>query len=329
MIQDFDFLFAKSKLDSSVIDLSIGENNILREAVVEAYGLKNLSLENLPHIFEYAPPYGYEQLVEELEDTYKSKIIITTGAKMGLAGCFYAMKMSGYNKIHLKTPFWPSLPSLITREGLEYSHFIDECDCSLIVAPNNPNGEVDFNQLVDGPVIHDGAYYTKSYIQNIDVGKTFGSLQIYSMAKMYGISGARIGWICCHDMKYYNYLTKFVESITAGTSTISQALLLFLLNKEKENPNIRTECENYVFNYLENNRKYLFENLDRNRFEFPSSWQLQSGMFAWIKSEIQDFNSVGVNIMPGKPFGNSEYIRINLAVKYEILTQAIDKINKH
>src|ERR1700748_3612025 len=132
MSEDYDFLFAKSKLDSSVIDLSIGENNILREAVVEAYGLHNLDLSKLPHIFEYAPPYGYDLLVEELEDIYPGKVVIFQSAKHALAGSFYAMKAIGKKKIHIKSPFFASIPSLITRENLTYSHDPKDCDSQLL-----------------------------------------------------------------------------------------------------------------------------------------------------------------------------------------------------
>jgi len=326
MTEDFDFLFAKSKLPSGIINLGIGENNILREAVVEAYNLKNLSLENLPHIFEYAPPYGYEPLIKILEQIYGGKIIVGSGAKHCLSAAFYAMNAVGKNKIHVVRPFWASIPSLVAREGLEYSESINDCDCQLIVAPGNPDGSFNLSTIANVPVIHDAAYYTGSYVPKEIYLKQIGDIQIYSMSKMFGLSGARIGWVHTYNEEYYTHMTKFIEATTAGISTISQSLLLDILNKDCNNPELRISYEDYVFKYLNINRKYLLENLNTNKFTIID--KNQYGMFAWLKSDVSNFTESGVNVMPGEPFGKPGYIRMNLAVSMELIIKAVNKMNK-
>lgn len=328
MAEDYDFLFAKSKLPFDTIDLGIGENFILQKAVVEAYDLKNISFD-LPHIFEYAPPNGYGPLVEKLESMYGGKIVVTQSAKHALSCCFYALKASGRNKIHFKSPYWPSIPALITREGLDYSHLIDDCDSELVVSPNNPDGHSSFISSIENvPVIHDAAYYTHSYLSDQYGLSSFGDMQIFSVAKMYGLSGIRLGFILVNNDKYYDYLTKFVEATTAGVSTASQRILLKILDQEEKDPQIRVEYENSVRAQLHENRNYLLLNLDERKFEISThDKQFQKGMFAWIKSKYQDFSSVGVNIMGGKAFGDPDYIRINLAVQQNKIISAVRKMN--
>jgi len=322
MPEDFDYLFAKSQLSKSTIDLGIGENHILRELVIEAYKLKTISFENFPNIFEYAPPQGYGPLVEKLESIYKAKVVVFSGAKSALSGAFYAMKATGKNKIHFRKPYWPSIPSLITRENLGYSFIEDECDCSLIVSPNNPDGYMNLNSSISGPIIHDAAYYTHSYLpKNIEL-KPFGDIQIFSVAKMYGISGARLGFAVCHNEEYYSYLMKFVEATTAGVSTPSQRILMHILDQEINNPEIRIKYENYVYDMISINRNYLYDNLSLNKNNI-----INYGMFAWVPSKIQNFNNVNVNIMGGIPFGVDNFIRINLAVRFEKIVKAVENMN--
>jgi aspartate/methionine/tyrosine aminotransferase len=337
MAEDYDFLFAKSKLPSGFVDLSIGENHLLRKAVIETYDLKSLDLSNLPNIFEYASPYGYDPLIEELEDIYPGKVVIGSGAKHLLSAAFYAMRVTGRNKIHIQKPWWSSIPSLISRENLQYSEFINGCDAQLIVAPNNPNGSFNnnpngnFNLIGFGddiPVIHDGAYYTHSYLSRDIYLNTVGDIQIFSVSKMYGLSGTRLGIGVCHNPIYYEHMTKFIEATTAGISTMSQAVLLHIVSQRYKKASDIIEYEDYVRHYLSNNRKYLLNHLNPKIFGVDSEDQKhQIGMFAWVKSETQDFTSVGVNVIGGVPFGDPSKIRINLAVEFKDIVKAVNRMN--
>lgn len=330
MTKDYDFLFAKSKLSKDVINLGIGENNILREAVIETYGLNNLNLTKFSNIFEYAPPYGYDALVEELEDLYPGKVVIFQSAKHALSGAFHTLKAVGKNKIHLQNPYWASFPSLITREGLEYSHDYTGCDSQLLVSPNNPDGTFISDIMPGIPSIHDAAYYTHSYISRDFYLKTLGNIQIFSVAKMYGLSGIRLGFAVVNDCSeqgriYYDHLVKFVEATTAGVSTMSQAVLLHILNQRYTKSKEIIEYEDYVRKHLNHNRLYCMENLNNNKFEIGSTDQI--GMFLWLKSEKENFLDVGVNLMPGKAFGKEGHVRMNLAVTTDKIIKAVEKMN--
>lgn len=331
MTQDFDYLFAKSKLPEGIINLGIGENHILREAVLEAYNLKNVSFENLPNIWEYAPPYGYEPLVERLEAIYDSKVVVTCGAKHALSAAFYAMYQTGKVNIKYQVPYWPSIPSLIARENLKTTAVRELIDFELIVAPGNPTGFSLHRHYIEKPVIHDAAYYTHSYLPQDYKLEKFGDLQIYSMAKMFGLSGCRIGWIVVNNPEYYDHLMKFVEATTAGISTPSQRVLMHVLDWDANNPELRKEYEKYVYTAISNNRKYLYENLNKKYFRFYTDCKdiVNTGMFAWVESKIQDFNLAGVNVMGGAAFGDPEFIRINLAISLDKIVKAVNKMNTY
>lgn len=329
MTQDYDFLFAKSKLPKDTIDLGIGESHLLREAVLNAYDLKHISF-NSPNIFEYAPPYGYDPLVEMLESIYGGKIIITTGAKNALSGAFYAMKKDNREGIYYTTPYWSSIPSLISREGLNRSILRSDAGCVLTVAPNNPSGEFDLTTNIEQlPIIHDAAYYTHSYLPKEIELKKFGDIQIFSVAKMYGLSGLRLGIIRVNNEKYYDSLVKFVEATTAGVSTASQNILMKIVELEEGNPSIREDYEEYIHTAITNNRKYVISNLDPDYFAIDNTYQENIGMFAWIKSKIKDFSSAGVNVMPGDCFGDPNFFRMNLSVSLDKIIKAVNKMNKY
>lgn len=87
--------------------------------------------------------------------------------------------------------------------------------------------------------------------------------------------------------------------------------------------------------YLEENRNYL-ENELKTRFPKAKFTHLESTYLQWV-----DFRAYGDNIdarffkknakvflTDGKNFGGEGYVRINFATRREIITQALDRMEK-
>src|ERR1019366_10800077 len=100
------------------------------------------------------------------------------------------------------------------HSGLKF--VVKDFDCYLAVLPNNPdNFMLDYNDAknladrykeLDIPFIHDAAYYTPVHLPAFKEFGPLGDVQIYSLSKMYGISGLRIGYVVCNNTEYYDLI---------------------------------------------------------------------------------------------------------------------------
>ncbi len=171
-----NMLLAKPELPDDVIDTSVGEPYEIRNLLLSTFDLSDQYF-SLPFakegIWGYPNPSGYKPLVSFLEDRYGAPVIVTNGAKQGLAAALYALKKMGKRKVGMRTPFWALLPPLIHMQGMHYTSY-EESDCNLLVMPNNPDGFTVAPHLVNEfvescvsehkPLIHDAAYYSHIYL---------------------------------------------------------------------------------------------------------------------------------------------------------------------
>lgn len=321
-----DFLMARTRLPADVVDLGVGEPHFLREEVVKAHRLETFDFV-APHIWEYAPPYGYPPLVELLESLYGTKVVVTIGAKHGIFAALHAFHEKGIRTISYRSPYWASFPHMMERAGLQHKGL--EAESHLVVLPNNPDGAILSPELAKKfcsrfqPCIHDAAYYTRSYLPEEYPLVPLGDMQVFSASKMFGLSGLRLGWVVCHNPEFYPALLGYVEATTAGVSTASQRILLSLLEAEALRPEIQTDYSTVMRNHLSWGHQKLKE-VNPEVFEVRSTL----GMFGWCrKGPKWDPNRQKVNVMDGEAFGDPSSIRLNLAVSKDQLEEAVRRFN--
>lgn len=331
-----DILLVKPKLGIGWIDASIGESHLIREAVLSSY---NMSTTNLDAglTWEYPTPEGDRELTEILSKRYNAPVVITTGAKQGLAACFYALKKLGCSTIGLRQPWWALLPPLIKFHGLNPMPSND-ADSYLAVLPGNPDGYMmnpaEIQNLAkeckdSGKfLIHDAVYYNHSYLSDTTDLIPFGDVQLYSASKSYGISGIRIGWAVCHNYKFYNLIREYIEMMTVGVSEISQQFFLQNIIKYDEiNPNVRKKFEKKSFTALREARE-LFSRVNSNIIELPDNFVETPGMFIWAKLKDPDaMKAAKINVIDGAPFGAQGYIRMNLALPKHTLKEVVSRLS--
>src|ERR1019366_1489005 len=333
-------LLAKQNLPEGYIDCAVGEAHIVRDTLFKTFGINYLSgvcMTSFEDKSEYPPPNGYKPLVKFLEEKHQAPIIITNGAKQGLAATFYALRKMGKVNIGMRNPYWMLLPPLIEAAGLK---FVDKnYDCYLGVLPNNPDNFMhsydDAKMLADRykdlgiPFIHDAAYYTPIYLPNFKEFGPIGDIQIYSLSKMYGLSGLRVGYIVCNNTDYYNLIQEYIEMTTVGVSAVSQDICFNLFcelaaDEDAYNEFVK-ECQNLLYV-----AKSICKTIDKRILEVPDGIEKEPGMFLFAKLNKENaFKDAKVNVADGKYFGKESFIRMNLAVKTETLIEVVKRLNEN
>jgi aspartate/methionine/tyrosine aminotransferase len=267
-------------------------------------------------------------------------VVITNGAKQGIAATLYALKKMGHKGIAIHKPYWVSTPTLIGDSGLYIEYAGDDCKSSafMLTSPNNPDGkELTKEQIVDLDnsakqsnlaLIHDAAYYTPIYMQNPADCIRFGDVQIYSAAKMYGVSGLRVGYVVCHNPAYEAYVQEYVERTTSGVSVLSQKAVLQIEEHFKDSPASRGAFEQEARAAISAARQELMA-IHGDVLVLPDNASTATSMFLWAKPGPKlNGPAAKVHFLNGSIFGDASMVRINVAVPAEVMREAVRRLNQ-
>lgn len=339
-----DLLLAKPNLPEGWIDTTIGEPHLVRANLLKIFHLSGeLKMGYLKDTdLIYPDPVGFKPLVQHLEDKHKAPIIITNGAKQGLGASFYALKKMGHNYCAMKSPYWALIPPLATMYGIEMVE-PGMPDVSwmlpyLLLSPNNPDGHCESaEQLLEIsqqfkeknlPLIHDAAYYTHIYLPATHLLPPIGDVQIYSISKMFGLSGLRVGYVVCHNTDYYKLIKEYMEAMTVGVSINSQTWIHNLLDHQMRSyPSTLESFEGTCSLELEHNKKLCLQ-IDPEVLEVPSNLLEIPGMFGWFKvGPKANFEKAKINVIDGALFGGPGMIRMNLAIFPDQMEEVVKRLN--
>jgi len=338
-----DILPTKPNLPADFIDCSVGEPHLVREVLFKYFNLDDYVMPQPEKCWEYPSPFGYKPLVQMLEDKHGHPVVITNGAKQALGATFYALKKINKQLVGMVTPYWALLPQLLSMHGLQYttsSSMINSLSSSnidsfLLLAPNNPDGQFPILSAVEDackslklPLIHDAAYYTHIYVPRTESLKTYGDAQIFSISKMFGLSGLRIGYVVCPNPEFYNYVREYVEHMTVGVSIASQVFLADLINKMKNNPDSTLKFEEECSQALSHVKRSMLE-VDKEVLDIPESSVNNCGMFGFFKTGPKfDQQKARLNFISGTPFGMPGMIRMNLAWNAVQIKEIVKRLNE-
>jgi aspartate/methionine/tyrosine aminotransferase len=339
-----DMLLAKPKLPPDWVDVSVGEPHLVRDNLIEIFEIdgefKKINATTADMVYPY--PTGYQPLVRHLEEKHKAPVIITNGAKQALGAVFYALKKMGWDYCGEKSPYWALIPPLAKMHGIDMVHAngprVEDKSPFLLLSPNNPDGHCESpeellclsKEFKDNnlPLIHDGAYYTHIYLPGTHTLPAIGDVQIFSMSKMLGLSGLRLGYAVCYNPEFYKLIQEYVEAMTVGVSIYSQVFLYDLLDKRMRSyPTLVQRFEGISSMALEANKK-LCLGIDPEILEVPSDVANIPGMFGWFKAGPKaDFTKSKINIIDGALFGAPGMVRMNLAFSKEKMEDIVLRLN--
>ena len=317
------------------IDLSYGEPELVMSTVFKQLNRAGSSFK-MPDLYRlpkwtYQPAVGNPEFVKLLENKYNAKVVVCNGAKQALTASLHAFTKVGVSEIYFSSPHYPPSPAILRNVNINRS-YEPNADAILLTSPNNPDGaNLTNDELLalskDRYAIHDGAYYTPTYLPEGQTPIKVGDIQIFSMSKMYGLSGLRIGYAVCHNERFYENVIDYVELATAGVSIASQEIALSIEKFFLEHPARLDEFQTEVRASLKENREIL-KGIDPDVLEIlPCD---SNSMFAWAKiGPALDYKAAKVYILEGTLFGQPGMMRINIAYQPEVLREAVKRLNSH
>lgn len=258
------------------------------------------------------------------------------------------VRLAGGNLVIVKT--YEKNDFKITDEQLE-SAITDKTKAFILNSPNNPTGSVyTKNELVKlaniaikhniyiisdeiyEKLIYDGKHYSIASLDS-DIKKL--TIVINGMSKAYAMTGWRIGYLAA-DPKIAKVISNIQSHTTSNPNSIAQYASVVALNSGDntikdmvaEFNKRRLFMVNKINNIKDLNCKmpkgafYVFVNIDKYiRKEINGTFINGSLDFANLLLE-----KANVAVIPGKPFGMDNYIRLSYATSMDNIENGLNRI---
>lgn len=318
-------LLAKSPLPPGWIDMGIGEAFIVRETLMSTFrSLKSWS-PSRKLSFSYQEPRGLPHLVNTLTLMYGMPVTVTVGAKNGLFLVFKALRRMGYSGIVSTAPYWASFPAIASEAGLEFlvldrdistQNLTASSHVLLVTSPNNPDclttkgNDLEEFRSMGIRVIHDAVYSSKAY--GFDQEDLNADVRVFSAAKMFGLSGIRVGWIVTSWRELDMHLQDLTETITSGVCVLAQSMIADVINLLKENTRLAEKFYKESSDALALNRKAILSALgDSVSKDVIEAALSRGGMFVWLPDKGLNL-SAAVRHVKGEAFGMPGWVRLSI-----------------
>jgi aspartate/methionine/tyrosine aminotransferase len=266
----------------------------------------------------YPPFMGEAELIKTLKRYHGGMyqhIVVTNGAKQALLAAFYTYaKLTGSIVVSHRPPYWPSYPTLAKLSGMEFvtRELLTSGQAFRTIhvntTPNNPDG----SERLDSCDVWDAAYAHAVYG---NAGSPNHHVSVWSAAKMFGMSGIRVGWLATNDEGFAKKAAEYVEVTTSGVSTDAQARLNYVVESFVE-----VDLSNYYHlarQELITNGKTVLRNTESFLDEAHGATVDNKGMFAWVRARDPEkfdwaLEQSNVKVIPGKACGDDYgWYRIN------------------
>lgn len=315
-------------------NLAVGEPYFFQQIVLPTIGVRSISKP-----LTYPVIGGEPELLEELHRLVPQYqyITVVNGAKQGIAAAFHAFaETEGKVNVHHQPPYWPSYPTLAREVGLTFNGPVRSRDESILVvtSPNNPDGRQEylFKSL---PEVWDAAYAQPLYgYHGVAPPHRVG---VFSAAKMFGLSGLRIGWVGTNERALHDAMAYFTEISTSGVSIPSQMHLAGVIRALRE-PEQMGRVGNATFEaraaLMTNGNTFteVLGDLVQNVKGVPTDG---SGMFAWFQARWQDrfthaLKAAKVKVVTGEACGEKTpgYFRMSMGQMPEITRDALLRVRQ-
>lgn len=322
----FDLQMSRGTIEGGY-NLAIGEPIFLQD--------KLLHISDHLHInkpLQYPKVGGETDLLKELHERYTyDYIVVTNGAKQAIEAAFSAFKkLEDRNAVLTPMPYWPSYPTLAKNQGLAFNEFVSPVMkyISVNTSPNNPDGSEHDNNVAD---IWDAAYASDTY--GFSGTPPRHRVAIFSAAKLLGLSGIRVGWLCTNEKAIADAAAHHVEITTSGVSVLSQEHLykcLWQWSPDYGNEKLAEAKESL------NQNSMLFQQLMQGMVRMVDGVPKNGkGMFAWFQAQDPEKFAIAlkeakVMLVTGEACGESkpDFYRMSMGNKPEVTREALTKLRE-
>jgi aspartate/methionine/tyrosine aminotransferase len=314
---------------SGSYNLALGEPFFLSDVLDWTHNLK------VSGPFYYPLFSGNKELLEELQVLHPNKhVVIANGAKQAIAASLYAFKeIEDYTSAHVPAPHWVSYPTMLKSARLDRELVNDGRELykylTIDTALNNPDGRI----ATDAVDILDCAYSHQVYGYNMGVMSKH-RVSIWSAAKLYGLSGLRIGYAVFDDIVLAQKAALFVEITTSGVSAISQQYMTQVLKYTRQHPNEVNQLYKEARAILNRNADMFNEYIAPYCSIIKGASTDRRGMFAYFKAnDAKKFDKAlkesNVMVVSGSACGEKEdgWYRMSLGHRQELTTEALEKLH--
>lgn len=313
-------------------DFGWGEPYCVREALKSFYKRNSFPPINIDRM-GYTPDAGNEELVKLTRQFVKETtgieykhVIITNGTTGALNVVLRSLaRLESYEVCFTHRYHFPYYPQIIQKNGYEhltglYNNHKQELSRDNVVAivdsPSNPEGDLLLYSDLNNNIIWDSVYHNDVYINTIPV-KPDHRVNCGSYSKVFGLTGARVGWIATNSEEDYKLYLKenLYENCTLSFS--SQDFLVDILNN--------TDLNNFMKSskYRVNNNREMF---DKIKYIFDNQAVPENGMFycAWATPyAIKMLDKLEVRSVTIDQDGVNKFLRFNLAQTNHLTSRAI------
>ncbi|XP_058767078.1 tryptophan aminotransferase-related protein 2-like [Vicia villosa] len=288
-------------------------------------------------------------------------IVVGTGSSQLFLAALYALSPSHANEpinVVCAAPYYSSYLTMtdFLKSGLykwggdANSYEKDGPYIELITSPNNPDGHARTSKVnrSQGLLVHDLAYYWPQYTPISFPADN--DLTLFTLSKITGHAGSRIGWALVKDKEVAKKMTKFIELNSIGVSKDSQLRAAKILSAVSDSCKQENSLEGDSFfefshKVMTKRWKLLREVVDRGElFSLPQFSPAFCNFFnqvlepqpafVWLKCEgnVEDCESFlrehKILTRSGRQFGVSpKYVRISLLDTDENFSQFLDRLS--
>ena len=318
-------------------DFSWGEPFCVREALKHYYTrqkLRNIDIDAMM----YSPDDGNAKLVEytrkfvaETTGITYDHIIMTHGTTGALNIVLRALKRQENRDICFTHKYhFPWMPEIITKNGYEHrtglyrdhvKDLIFSNRVGIVDSPSNPEGDLLLYSNTNNNIIWDSVYHNPVFINSIPV-KPDHRVNCGSYSKVFGLTGARVGWIATNSQSDYELFRSENLHEISTMSFNSQSFILDVMDN--------TNLDQFMLSskYRVNNNREMF---DRICYLFDGQSVPENGMFyaAWATPYTQRLlDKIGVKSVELDQEGKNKFLRFNLAQTNDLTKKAIRYIMK-
>ncbi len=272
-------------------------------------------------------------------DNHNGYVLITNGASQAISAAGYAFnkgKAEDYGcidrkQLRIEPPYWGRIPNLL-KAGFNFdrsslvtavlvnNYYLKESCPEFVTSPSNPTCKsLTLNPKANFTIL-DSCY---NWPQYTTTRKQSADIELYSMSKLSGFAGLRIGWALVKDKEVYEAMKEYVYLSTIGVSAASQSVAVNVIN----------ELVNNEY-WLKNSMQELDDRwaLITKTISGKKSVKLDGesrGMFLYLQVPEMDLflsqiNTKGTN---GLHFGDStDKVRFNIGCNFDDFEEFIKRM---
>jgi len=306
-----------------MIEYNFGWGNpyCVREALKHYYKKKLSNPINID-LMNYSPDPGIEKLIDYTKQFIEkttgiryNHIVITHGTTGALNVVLRVLAKEGRGICYTHPYYFPYYPQIIEKNGYKhekglYRNHKEQLKHSntvgIVDSPSNPLGDLLLYSDIGNNIIWDSVYHNPVFINDIPV-KPDHRVNCGSYSKVFGLTGARVGWIATNNEDdYKRFLAEnLYENCTM--SVLGQNLIIDIFDN--------MDLENFLRSakYRMNNNREMF---DKICYLFDGQSVPNNGMFyaAWATPyTVKLLDKLSVGYVKIDEQNKNKNLRFNLA----------------